>query len=65
MMIECENYSYNEYPKCPHCNYEHVDDCSIDDEGYELSCSSCNKVFYVSVHIDISYSTSKIEEIKD
>lgn len=56
----------HEYEKkiiCPHCDiiftdneYEHDDD-----DGETFTCGSCGKDFELGVHIDVTYSTHKVD----
>lgn len=54
-----------DFPKCPHCGYEHQDccDCSyVFEEGeHKMYCSSCDNEFTVSTFVSFTFSTDKQE----
>lgn len=64
---------YNDFVVCPHCGYEHEDQCDypfdydVDEEEGTFNCNSCGKDFGVMVHMDITYSSFKkdIEKEKE
>lgn len=57
---------YTTYPVCPYCGYEHPDawewDFGAGTEGNtEIECDNCEKEFFVSRMVEVSYSTRKIK----
>lgn len=50
---------------CPYCGYTNTDSWEINfgsNEDTETDCGMCSTTFRVSRHVDISYSSSKLEE---
>lgn len=56
--VDC---SYNRNIICPFCGYEMEDDeHDVEQDSYqEWECGKCDEVFYVTMQVDITYSTSK------
>jgi len=51
--------SYNLNPVCPHCGYEMQDAWQLGDNDQEVECNACEKDYFVSIDVDVTYSTSK------
>jgi hypothetical protein len=43
--------------KCPYCDYEHEDSYEWKDECGNTECHSCDKEFYYSRYVKVTYST--------
>jgi transcription elongation factor Elf1 len=57
--IDCK---YTDNIICPHCGEEFLDSWDIDDDVGELACYACDKMFKFTREVEITYSTSKIED---
>ena len=60
--IETGESSCEDYIICPYCGGEN----STDDrhESTDINCDECGKEFHVEINCNISYSTSKKEEVE-
>lgn len=63
-MADLDNM-YNRHPRCPYCGYEWIDAWELeldrDEQESEIECGDCEKMFKVMIHLDVKYSTFKIE----
>lgn len=67
------NYDGTDDPVCPHCGKVYEDffneelngDPVFDGTADEVECPHCGKEYEYSVCVNISYHTSKIEELED
>lgn len=55
------DHEFTDEVVCPYCGHEYSDCRDFDDEG-EMQCYECDKIFWISQHVSISYSTSKLCE---
>jgi transcription elongation factor Elf1 len=46
--------------KCPHCDKEDRDSWETREDG-EIECGYCGKEFWVSVNVEVTYSTEYIK----
>lgn len=57
-------YKYKDNVKCPWCNYEHEDSYEFFSSRYgdgsttSIDCYSCGKEIEVTMHVDVTYSSS-------
>lgn len=55
---------------CPHCRYRH-NDCLHEffgddwEDSADINCHDCGKEFHAERGVDVYYSTSKLERIKN
>ena len=56
---------WNDSPVCPHCGKEVRDfwELMLDDDGAstEIDCDYCDKPMKVTMCLDVTYSTAKVE----
>ncbi len=62
-MIDC---IHTQNIVCPHCGNNHTDSWEIDfgsgiEGDIEMECWECDKLFFVSRHCSISYSSEKMK----
>lgn len=55
------DYLYNEYTKCPYCNYEDVDCFELSDNEGITECPNCGREYEYVRNIEVNYSTYKVE----
>lgn len=53
-------HEYEQYIKCPYCDYEDLDSWEFDEEDAVVECKSCEKEFNVSRDVEVTYSTTRI-----
>ena len=53
------DYMFNEFAKCPHCDFEDQDSFEKPESG-ETSCSSCGGRFHIEREVEVTYSTEPI-----
>lgn len=46
---------------CPYCGYVNRDSWELDDNG-EQWCGGCEREFRYERHVDVTYSTKRLEE---
>lgn len=53
------DHEYTENIVCPYCGYEDEDSFEqyVDEDEKLISCDSCNKKFYATRNIEVTYST--------
>lgn len=56
-----EEPSYTDEITCPWCGYEHADSWEYADSDNECECMNCNKMFGYERHIEVTYSSSRVE----
>ena len=59
-MIEENDCTNTELIVCPFCGHEHIDSWEQEESG-NFECEECENVFYVSVQIEVSYTSFFIE----
>lgn len=47
---------------CPWCGYEQMDSYEMSDSDDECECGNCEKIFSYERHIEVTYSSSRVEE---
>lgn len=47
---------------CPYCGYEHQDSWEMEDDDGDIDCDECGKTFYFTRNVEVTYSTSRIDE---
>lgn len=47
--------------KCPYCDYEWQDSWEFEEDSGTHTCGSCAKEFNVERHVEVTYSTSRID----
>ncbi|GGN64422.1 hypothetical protein [Oceanobacillus indicireducens] len=47
---------------CPWCGYELGDSWELADSDDECECNNCDKIFSYERHIEVTYSSSRVEE---
>ncbi|ELP6119409.1 TPA: hypothetical protein I7730_00615 [Vibrio vulnificus] len=57
------NHLCNAKIVCPHCGYENEPDCEdYDLDNDQRECGNCESVFSCTTNIEVTYTTSKIED---
>ncbi len=60
MGIEYSEKRHKDDVECPHCDHEHDESWDFPESGV-VSCHSCEKDFYMTRNIQITYSSSKVK----
>ena len=47
---------------CPWCGYEEGDSWEAEDSDDERQCGVCDKIFSYERHVEVTYSSSRVEE---
>ena len=58
-----ENHTFSPNIVCPYCGWENMD--SFEAHEGEQDCPDCGNKFSMGRDVDITYSTSKIEEVSN
>lgn len=58
-MIEENNCINTELIICPFCGHEHIDSWEQTKSG-EFECEGCEKLFFVSVQVETTYTSFEI-----
>ena len=56
------DHEYTNDIVCPYCGYEFINSWEYTESEDEVSCQRCDQSFNLSVEIEISYTTSKIDD---
>ena len=54
------DHDYTDDPVCPHCGEVHQDAWEWREDDGECDCGKCEKPFFYTRHISVSYSTTKL-----
>lgn len=54
------SHKYKQEITCPHCDHEHHDSWEFGTDSGTRECYNCGEEFHVDVHIEVTYSTSKM-----
>jgi len=54
-------YKYNAQIKCPYCDWEDIDSWEFNEDCGLHTCGCCEEEFYVERHVEVTYSTSRID----
>lgn len=61
-----DNHNRSDFPVCPYCSYDNRDAITdLHGDESELYCGECGKTFTVTREVEITFTTSKIEEHED
>lgn len=59
--------SYEDYPICPYCGDVDRDAWELDltdEQTYEHECPACDKVYMITCHVSIAYTSAAIAKAK-
>lgn len=64
------DHEYTNEIVCPYCGLEKQDSWQYHDDNYDgyigiIECGECGKMFHAERYIEITYITSKMEQVDD